>query len=42
MLEELIRQRDEAEAEYVQTHSAEAWSEFLVLSIKVAEIEKED
>lgn len=39
MLEQLIKQRDEAEEAYIHTHSPEDWAEFLNLSIRVAGIE---
>lgn len=39
MLEQLIKQRDEAEEAYIQTHSPEDWADFLSFSIRVAEIE---
>lgn len=42
MLEELKRLRDEAEEEYIQTHSAESWADFLCYSIEAAQYEKED
>lgn len=39
-MKELIKQRDEAEAEYIKTGFAEAWADYLNYSIKVAEMER--
>ena len=41
MLEELRRERDAAEAEYLETGTAEAWVEFLELSFRVATLEEQ-
>ena len=40
MLEQLRMERDAAEAEYLETGSAEAWAEFLELSVRVAAMEQ--
>lgn len=40
-LEELKRERDEAEKEYLETLDPRDWAEFLNLSIQVATIENE-
>lgn len=41
MLEQLRHERDAAEAEYLETGSAEAWVEFLELSFRVASMEEQ-
>lgn len=41
MLEQLRKERDLAEREYLEERSAEAWADYLELSVRVAILEKE-